>query len=109
MGSVQRIRNVEFEARGLKYQQLAGDNEIAAWSLLETIEAKIRQGQINGVDCHITVAAFWLNFNNFALGVYPTATTLRLEKAVGHFSNFLNGTLINIWKLRPGSGISTFL
>ena len=30
-------------------------------------------------------------------------------KFIFHFSNFLNGTLINIWKLRPGSGISTFL
>ncbi len=93
MGSVYKLGDVfyiEFEARGLKYQQLAGDTEIAALALLETIEAKIRQSQLNAVDCNVPLETFWLNFNNFALTAYPLATTLRLEKAIRHFSDFLN-------------------
>lgn len=93
MGSVYKLGDVfyiEFEARGLKYQQLAGDNKIAALALLETIEAKIRQSQLNAVDCDVSLETFWLNFNNFALSEYPSATTVRLEKAIRHFSDFLN-------------------
>lgn len=93
MGSVYKIENVyyvEFEARGLKYQQLAGDNYIAARALLETIEEKIRQSQLSTVDCDVSLESFWLSFNNFALGNYPVATTSRLKKATGHFSDFLD-------------------
>ncbi|MCB9757899.1 MAG: phage integrase SAM-like domain-containing protein [Candidatus Omnitrophica bacterium] len=93
MGSVYQLGDVfyiEFEARGLKYQQLAGSSEIAARALLETIEEKIRQSQLNMVDCNVFLETFWLNFNNFALNEYPLATTLRLDKAIRHFNDFLN-------------------
>ncbi len=92
MGNVYKVGDlyyVEFEARGLKYQQLAGSDEAAARQLLESIEEKIRRGETNAVVRDIPVEIFRRNFLEYARQAYPLKTRKRLEQAFEHFGEFL--------------------
>lgn len=93
MGTVHKIGDtyyIEFEARGLKYQQIAGDNKEAAWKLLESIEAKIRDGEMGVVVRDIPIVVFFKDFFAFAVTSYPAKTVARLEQLLKHFIGFLN-------------------
>ena len=88
MGNVLKIGDrfyIEFEARGLKYQQMAGDDEAQAWALLESIEAKIRQGEMAVVIRDVPIPVFIKDFSEFALETYPPKTAARLRAASDHF------------------------
>ena len=92
MGKVLKIGDnyyIEFEARGLKYQQKAGDSEEQALAMLASTEAKIRQGEMNAVVRDVPVAVFRKDFSDFAVLSYPSKTTRRLESATAHFFNFV--------------------
>lgn len=92
MGNVLKIDGryyIEFEARGLKYQQMAGDNEAQAWALLESIESKIRQGEMAIVVRDVPIPVFIKDFSEFALKTYPAKTAARLRSASDHFVVFL--------------------
>ena len=88
MGNVLKIGDrfyIEFEARGLKYQQMAGDSEEQAWALLESIEVKIRQGEMAVFTRDVPIPVFIKDFSEFALETYPPKTAARLRAASDHF------------------------
>ncbi|MCB9771343.1 MAG: phage integrase SAM-like domain-containing protein [Candidatus Omnitrophica bacterium] len=102
MGTVHKIGEtyyIEFEARGLKYQQIAGDNKEAAMKLLESIEAKIRHGQMGVVVRDIPIAVFFKDYFEFARISYPAKTVARLEQLAKHFTGFLNTQYPNVMLL----------
>lgn len=93
MGTVKRIGTsyyIEFEARGLKYQQKAGDDEVSAWKLLETVETKIRQGEMAVIVRDVPIDIFLNDFREHAASVHPAKTCLRMRQLTGHFGAFLN-------------------
>lgn len=92
MGSVHKIGNefyIEFFARGLKYQQKAGPDRVAAEKLLADIEAKIAKGELNTIVRDADVDIFLKDFLGFAEREYPEATFKRFTRAMQHFSGFL--------------------
>lgn len=92
MGTVKKIGDtyyVEFEARGLKYQQIAGTDEKAAWALLANIEAKIRGGEMGAVVRDAPLAVYFRDLDQYIQRTYPPSTARRLRSAAGHFQGFL--------------------
>ena len=92
MGTVRKIGEeyyIEFEARGLKYQQKAGRDEASAWKLLETTEAKIRHGEMSVIVRDVDIDIFIRDFVENIQPSYPPATVRRFHSALDHFKNFL--------------------
>ena len=102
MGSVKKIGNdyfIEFNARGLLYQQKAGSDFRKAQLLLEEIEAKIAQGEmatiVRDVDADIFKATFLENFSK----VHTIKTCQRYQLLVKHFYGFLAESYPHLKKL----------
>lgn len=102
MGSVHKIGNeyyIEFMARGLKYQQKAGPDRQLAEKLLAETEAKIARGEMSTVVRDADIDIFLKDFLVFAGREYPAPTFKRFERAMGHFSKFLDGRPERLEKL----------
>lgn len=92
MGTVRKIGDeyyIEFEARGLKYQQKAGPDKTAAEKMLADVEGKIRQGEMGTMVRDADVRVFCEDFLEFAGREYPAATVRRLERLIAHFRQWL--------------------
>lgn len=92
MGTVRKMGQeyfIEFEARGLKYQQKAGADEPAAWKLLSEIEEKIACGEVGIVVRDVLVPAFLEDFLSTAATRYPAQTMNRFKSTANHFQEFL--------------------
>ncbi len=92
MGTIRKVGDsyyIEFEARGLKYQQKAGPDPKAAQKLLEETEAKIRQGEMGIIVRDATVEIFIKDFADFASKQYSTANAKRLHTAADQFATYL--------------------
>lgn len=107
MGTIKKIGDifyVEFEARGLKYQQIAGPDEKAAQALLETIESKLRGGELNTVVRDAPVPLFFQDFCEYIGKQYSIATVQRLDQAALHLADYLkmkNGGVQHMSQLTP--------
>src|SRR4051812_23513783 len=92
MGTVKKIGDeyyIEFEARGLKYQQKAGTDEAAARRLLNEVEGKIQKGQMGIMIRDADIDIFFADFLSFAQGHHTPHTWKRFKSLVGHFQSFL--------------------
>lgn len=93
MGGIYKIGNqyfIEFMARGLKYQQLAGSDENAARALLSSIEEKVKNGEALAIVRDTPLVLFLSEFSRSIAGKYSSRTIRRLELAGGHFADFLS-------------------
>lgn len=93
MGTVHKIGNeyyIEFDARGLKYQQKAGPDEKAAWKLLAEIEGKIKEGEMGIIVRDADVDIFLADFLKFIKPQCSAKTYGRFERAIAHLTAFLN-------------------
>ncbi len=92
MGTVRKIGNeyyIEFEARGLRYQQKAGPDEEAAWQLLHEVESKIRQGEMGIIVRDIDTDIFFQDFLEYAQQQHTPKTASRYQSTINHFTQFL--------------------
>ena len=92
MGMVKKIGEefyIEFEARGLKYQQKAGTDEAAARCLLEEVEGKIKKGEMGAIIRDVDTDIFFLDFNRFIKEQHTIRTQRRFESLISHFHAFL--------------------
>ena len=102
MGTVRKIGNdyyIEFEARGLKYQQKAGSDETAAWQLLFEIENKIKQGEMGIIVRDVETDIFFQDFLEYAQTQHTPKTVARYQSAVNHFAQFLKEKKPSVTKL----------
>ena len=92
MGAVRKIENeyiIEYYARGLKYQQKAGNNRVKAKKLLAIIEEKIAQGELRAIVRDVDADIFLYDFLEFARENYPPKSFKRYGVMVGHFAEFI--------------------
>jgi len=92
MGTVKKIGGeyyIEFEARGLKYQQKAGIDEKAAYRLLDEIEGKIKQGQMGTMTRDVDPDIFFADFKEYASAQHTAKTVGRFAALIDHFYGFL--------------------
>lgn len=92
MGSIRKINGeyyIEFTARGLRYQQKAGQSRTDAEKLLAETEAKIAKGEMGILVRDADVKIFLVDFLEFARREYPAVTAKRFEMLVKHFTKFL--------------------
>lgn len=102
MGTIHKIGDtyyIEFEARGLKYQQKAGDDEVKARELLAATEEKIRRGEMSAVVRDVPIEIFVKDFAEFSVKNYPPRTDSRLQAALKHFTDFLARQYPNLFLL----------
>ncbi len=102
MGKVHKIGEeyyVEFEARGLKYQQKAGPDEQAAWKLLAEIEGKIKNGEMGIMVRDVDVDIFWRDFINDAKSQHTMKTVQRFLLTIEHFDAFCKTDFSEVKKL----------
>ena len=95
MGTVKKIGNefyIEFEARGLKYQQKAGTSEDAAYALLYEIESKIRNGQMGAIVRDVDMDIFLHDFIEHARGLHTPRTIERFTDLIANFQRFLESS-----------------
>ncbi len=93
MGTVKKIGEeyyIEFEARGLKYQQKAGPNEEDAYRLLKEVEEKIRQGQMGIITRDVELDIFFADFEEYAGSQHTVKTVERLASVIEHFEQFVD-------------------
>lgn len=106
MGQVHQIGDeyyIEFTARGLVYQQKAGNDLMKAEELLRSIEAKIANGEMMIQSRQIDLDIFLTEFLKYARSQYHPATVRRLKSAADHFLEFLRTHGPNVQEL---SGIT---
>lgn len=102
MGTVRKIGDeyyIEFEARGLKYQQKAGPDKAAAEKMLADVEGKIRQGEMGAMVRDADVRVFCEDFLEVARREYPAVTARRLERLIAHFRQWLMDKKPSVEKL----------
>ena len=102
MGIVKKIGQeyyIEFEARGLKYQQKAGTDKQKAQRLLEEVENKIAQGQMGTMVRDVDVDIFFTNFHEDATLRHTRKTIQRFKELAAHFQHFLKGEHPKVNKL----------
>ncbi|MCR4336738.1 MAG: site-specific integrase, partial [Candidatus Omnitrophica bacterium] len=92
MGTIRKVGNdyyIEFEARGLLYQQKAGPDEAAAWRLLAEVESKIQQGQMGIMVRDVTTEIFWEDFFRDVVSEQTPRTQTRFVALIKNFQTFL--------------------
>lgn len=92
MGTIKKIGAeyyIEFEARGLKYQQKAGPDEAAARRLLEEVEGKIKKGEMGVLIRDADIDIFLADFIQFAGEQHSPRSLKRFQSVAVHFHNFL--------------------
>jgi integrase len=102
MGQIHKIGDeyyVEFMARGLKYQQKAGQDLAQAEELLRQIEEKIAKGELLTISREIDLTAFFAEFITYAQAQFHPHTVRRLSSTIRHFENFLKDHLPAVQKL----------
>ena len=102
MGRVRKIGNeyyIEFEARGLKYQQKAGRNQKDAQKFLKEIETKIRQGEMGILVRDVDLDIFLKDFSTYAKLNHTFKTQKRFQRLLKNFSGFLNKEAPHLKKL----------
>jgi site-specific recombinase XerD len=102
MGTVRRVGEdyyIEFEARGLKYQQKAGRDEQAAWRLLTEVEGKIRQGEMGILVRDVEYPIFFKDFLDQLIDEHSLPTRKRYDAALKHFQDYLKGRKTGMEKL----------
>jgi len=102
MGRVRKIGSdyfIEFEARGLKYQQKAGPDRAAAEALLKTIESKIAQGEMGAMTRDVELPLFWEDFLDFAKEQHTLPTIERYRQAIVSFQSFIDQKIPKVAKL----------
>jgi len=102
MGTIRKSGNeyyIEFEARGLKYQQKAGTDKQKAEALLTEVEAKIRKGEMDAVVRDADTFLFLEDYLREAAGRFDPRSARRVRAAVAHFSGFLRDHFPKIERL----------
>jgi site-specific recombinase XerD len=93
MGTVKKIGEeyyIEFEARGLKYQQKAGPSEADAYRLLKEVEEKIEKGQMGVITRDVELDIFFTDFGEYVGSQHTIPTVKRLHGVIEHFEKFLD-------------------
>jgi site-specific recombinase XerD len=102
MGTIKKIGQeyyIEFEARGLKYQQKAGTEEGAARRLLEEVEGKIKKGEMGAITRDVDADIFFNDFLQFAKQQHTPPTLKRFKSLLAHFQEFLKTAYPQLVKL----------
>ncbi|MBL8014422.1 MAG: tyrosine-type recombinase/integrase [Candidatus Omnitrophica bacterium] len=92
MGKIHQIGEeyyIEFTARGLVYQQKAGNDFMNAQALLQSIEEKIANGEVMTQERQIDLDIFLAEFLKYARAQYHPATVHRLKSTADHFLGFI--------------------
>lgn len=92
MGQVRKIDNeyyIEFYARGLLYQQKAGEDYDKALRMLQEIESKIKMGEMGTVVRDVDLDIFLNTFLEFAKTEHAGRSLSRYEATIDHFSSFV--------------------
>lgn len=90
---------VEFYARGLLYQQKAGNDLKKAEELLRSIEEKIAKGEVQTIVREIDLDVFFRGFLIYAKIQNHPATVRRLASAIEHFNQYLQSHHPDIQRL----------
>lgn len=108
MGTVKKIAEeyyIEFEARGLKYQQKAGADKQAALRLLKEVESKIAKGQMGVMARDADIDIFFADFSEYARSRHTLRTVTRFKGLLAHFQKFLgaeHATVNKLSQVTPG-------
>lgn len=102
MGQIHKIGDeyyIEFTARGLVYQQKAGNDLAKAEVLLRSVEEKIANGEAMTLAREIDWDIFFAEYLKNARMQYHPATIRRLQSTVVNFSEFLKGSCPQVSRL----------
>ena len=102
MGQVRKINDeyyIEFYARGLLYQQKAGEDLASAQRLLQEIETKITHGEMGTIVRDVDWDIFLQTFSEQVLNHYAPPTARRYQNLIHHLSQFLRTQHPQILKL----------
>ncbi len=93
MGQIHKIKDeyyIEFTARGLIYQQKAGNDLAKAQELLASIEEKIANGELQTIARDVDLDVFLQEYLKYAKSLYHPATVRRLLSAMEYFKEFIS-------------------
>ncbi len=102
MGKVHKINDeyyIEFYARGLLYQQKAGNDLGKAEELLRQTEEKIARGELQTVTRDIDLDVFFVEYLKYAPSQFHPHTVRRLKSTIDHFQKFLTSHCSDVKKL----------
>src|SRR3989338_629599 len=102
MGTIRKIGSdyfIEFDTRGLKYQQKIGPDKKLAEKTLIDIEAKITRGETALIvrDCDLDI--FFEDFIKHAQENYTPKTARRFKSLIGHYASFMKREVPSVARL----------
>lgn len=102
MGNIRKINDeyyIEFQARGLLYQQKAGKDIARARQLLAGIESKIQKGEMGTLARDVDIDIFFQTFLESARQEYAPRSFRRFEAVIGNFHGYLKKEFSGVVKL----------
>ncbi len=93
MGKIKKINDefyIEFEARGLTYQQKAGKDEQKAQMMLNEVEEKIRRGEMGAIERQVDLDIFFQDFFEAVESEHTVLTVRRFRDLLKNFQIFLH-------------------